>query len=87
MNVTVLIPDDLAERLGLAGNDLARRALEAFAAEEYRAGRLTHPDIRRRLGFSTHAELDAFLKAREIYDSYDLSDFEQELADMDRLGL
>ena len=41
MNVTVQIPDDLAERLTAAGGDLQRRVLEALAAEEYRQDRLT----------------------------------------------
>jgi predicted nucleic acid-binding protein len=36
MNVTVHIPDDLAERIG-TGVDLSRRALEALALEEYRS--------------------------------------------------
>ena len=39
MNLNVEIPDDLARRLGAAGGDLSRRALEGFAVEEYRAGR------------------------------------------------
>lgn len=33
MNVTLPIPDELAARLGKAG-DVSRRALEAFAADE-----------------------------------------------------
>jgi hypothetical protein len=47
MNVTLRIPDDLAKRLSAAGDDLSRRALEAFAVDEYRAGRLTRPELRR----------------------------------------
>lgn len=39
MNIT--LPDDLAARLSAGGPDLARQALEAFAAEAYRTGRLT----------------------------------------------
>ena len=39
MDLTLRIPDDLAARLGASG-DLTRRALEALALEEYRAGRL-----------------------------------------------
>ncbi len=31
MNLTVEIPDDVAERLTAAGGDLSRRALEALA--------------------------------------------------------
>ncbi|EIZ84334.1 MULTISPECIES: UPF0175 family protein [Methylobacterium] len=87
MNLSVPIPDDLAERLRAGGADIERRALEAFAAEEYRAGRLTHPELRRMLGFSTHAALDAFLKARSIYEPYGIADFERERADLARLGL
>lgn len=36
LDVTLRIPDDLAARLGAAG-DLSRRALEGLAIEEYRA--------------------------------------------------
>ena len=61
MELTVAIPDDLAERLGADGEDIARRALEAFAVEAYRAERLTLPELRRLLGFGTRAALDAFL--------------------------
>ena len=63
MNVTLPIPDELARRLG-SGEVLACRALEAFAAEEYRAGRLNIPELRDLLGFATGAELQAFLSAR-----------------------
>jgi hypothetical protein len=34
MNLTVHIPDDLAQRLGAGNVDLERRALEALVAEE-----------------------------------------------------
>jgi hypothetical protein len=37
MNLTVQIPDDLAIRLTGEGGDLSRRALEAFALEEFKA--------------------------------------------------
>ncbi len=60
MNVTLRIPDDLAARLG-DESDVSRRALEAFAVEEYCGGRLTRPELRRWLGFGTRAELDGFL--------------------------
>jgi hypothetical protein len=86
MNVILPIPDDLATRLGEAG-DVARRALEAFAAEEYRARRLTHPELRRMLGFTTHAELDGFLKLRGLFEEYSLADLDHELEDLRRLGI
>ncbi|HEX4079163.1 MAG TPA: hypothetical protein VHX61_09865 [Rhizomicrobium sp.] len=49
MNLILHIPDDLAERLRAAG-DIERQALEALAAEAYRAGRLTRPELCRMLG-------------------------------------
>jgi predicted HTH domain antitoxin len=86
MNLTVPIPDDLGERLSADGADLSRRALEAFAIEEYRAGRLTLPELRRLLGFATRGALDGFLKARGIYEQYTLEDFDRDLDDLRRAG-
>ena len=43
--------------------------------------------MRRLLGFATPMALDAFLKARCIYEPYDMSDFEREQAALVRLGL
>lgn len=64
MDLILTIPDDLAARLG--AKDLPRQALEALAAEAYRTGRLTQPEMRRLLGMRTHARLDSFLKAHGI---------------------
>ncbi len=87
MNVTVQIPDDLAERLSAAGGDLSRRALEAFALEEYKSGHLTKPELRQLLGYETRAALDGFLKAHGVFEDYTLDDLEQERRDLTRLGL
>jgi uncharacterized protein YgbK (DUF1537 family) len=87
MNVTVEIPDDVADRLVAAGGDLSRRALEALALEEYKLGRLTRPELRRLLGFGTRAELDAFLKAHDVFASYTPADLERDRQDLRRLGL
>ena len=79
MNLTVAIPDDLAQRLQAAGGgDLSRRALEALALEEYRAGRLTRPELRRMLGYGTRAELDGFLKAHGVNEGMTLAEFDLE---------
>lgn len=86
MNLTVEIPDEMAERLAAAGGDLSRRALEALALEEYKRGRLTRLELRRLLGFSTRAELDAFFKAHDVFGSYTPADLEQDRRDLQRLG-
>jgi hypothetical protein len=67
MDIMVHIPDDLARRLGTAG-ELERRALEALAAQEYRLGHLAAADLRRLLGFEAVAPLDSFLKAHGVHD-------------------
>jgi hypothetical protein len=86
MDLTLHIPDDLARRLGNP-NELPRRALEAFALDEYRAGHLTRPELRRLLGFETRAELDVFLKARGVDESITAAELERDRQDLDRLGI
>ena len=87
MDVTVQIPDDLADQLSAGGRDLSRRALEALIADEYRQGNLTKPDLRRLLGFETSDQIDGFLKAHDVWIDYTLEDLERERASLQRLGL
>ncbi len=88
MDLTVQIPDDLGQRLiNSTGGDLARRALEAWAADEYRLGQINKPDLRRLLGFETGYEIDGFLKAHGVYEDYSLSDIENEVAALIRMGV
>jgi hypothetical protein len=77
MNVTVQIPDDLAERLTAAGG----------ALEEYKSGHLTKPELRKLLGYETRAALNRFLKAHGVFEDYTIDDLEQERRDLSRLGL
>lgn len=86
MNLTVRIPDDLAAQLTGAGGDLERRALEALAADAYRDGRLTKPDLRRFLGFTTSHEVDRFLKTHDIDDGITPEELTRQLATLDRIA-
>ena len=85
MEITLNIPDELARLFGTAG-DIERRALEALALDEFKAGRLTKAELRRLLGFETRYELDGFLKAHEVYEPYTLEDLERERRDLQQLG-
>jgi hypothetical protein len=87
MNLTLEIPDDVAQRLSATGGDLSRRALEALLADEYRHGHLTKPDLRRLLGFETSDQIDGFLKAHDVAIEYTIDDLERERAGLRRLGL
>jgi hypothetical protein len=87
MNVTIQIPDELARDLAASGGDLSRRALEAFALEEYKNGHLTKPAMRRLLGFGTRDQLDGFLKAHAVVEDLPtLDDLEREREDLRSLG-
>jgi hypothetical protein len=88
MNVTIEIPDELARNLEARGADLSRRALEAFALEEYRSGHLTKPAMRKLLGFATRGQLDEFLKAHAVVEDLPtLEDLEHERRDLQTLEL
>ncbi len=87
MNLTVEIPDDVAQRLNAAGGDLSRRALEALVADEYRHGNLEKPDLRRLLGLETSDQIDTFLRAHDVWIEYTLDDLQRERAGLQRLGL
>ena len=82
MNVTLRIPDEIAERLTAAGADLERDALEGFALEAFRAGRLNRYELRQVLGIETRYELDGFLKARGVHEPVTPEDIRRDLEDL-----
>lgn len=81
MDLTLKIPDDVAERLAASGAELSRRALE-----EQKAGRITEAQVQKLMGFATRDELDGFLKAHEVWLSCSADDLERERAALRRLG-
>ena len=86
MQVTVEIPDDMAQRLTQKGQDPARTTLEALAIEGYRSGALTSYQTRRLLGFQTRYQLDGFLKAHKVWErAYSVEDLEQDHQTMRQL--
>ncbi|MGD1094253.1 MAG: UPF0175 family protein [Bryobacteraceae bacterium] len=87
MNLTLPTPDDLAIRLSAEGGDLSRRALEAFALEEYKTERISKAELRRLLGFETRYELDGFLKAHEVWANCTIDELRLEMQDLKSLGL
>ncbi len=86
MHLDLEIPDDLAGRLGAPAVDLSRRALEAFAAEEYKHDRITKSELKRLLGMETSFQLDEFLKAHDVWIEYTMEDAERERKSLECLG-
>jgi len=73
MQITLELPDDVAQ-----GQDLPRALLESFALEGFRAGRLTEEQVRKTLGFGTRIQVDGFLKEHGLYLDYTLDDVDRD---------
>lgn len=73
MEITIKLPDDLAEH-----KNPGREALEALVTEGYRSGAFSHYQASQLLGLSRLA-FDGFLKERNIYEhSYSADDLKQD---------
>jgi chromosome segregation and condensation protein ScpB len=77
LQITLELPEDIAQGLESKWKDLPRAALESLALEAYRSQALTAAQLRRMLGFETRMQVDAFLKDHEVYD-FTVADFEQD---------
>jgi hypothetical protein len=85
MQVTLDIPDNLAEQLIAAGKDPSREALEAFAVDGYRTRRLTESEVRQMLGYETRMQVHALLKEHNVYLDYTMETLQQDIDAADRL--
>lgn len=79
MQISLDIPDELADALAGKSHDLSRMALEAIALEAYRQRRLSGYQLRTLLGIPSRFALDAFLKEHQV-STYTAEDFEHDLA-------
>jgi hypothetical protein len=70
VQVTIELPDELAEQIRKSSGDIGRRMLEAFALESYRSGSVTGFQVQQLLGLKNRFELDAFLKRASIFREY-----------------
>jgi hypothetical protein len=78
VEITVEVPDSLAEQLRSSPADIARRMLEAFAVEGYRSGSLTGRQVREVLGLKSRFELDPFLKRAGVFREYTPEELESD---------
>jgi predicted HTH domain antitoxin len=82
MEISIELPEDIAETLKAAWRDLPRGVLEAIAVEGYRGGALSCDEVRRLLGLSFW-DAEAFLKKRQACLEYDDEDFERDRRSLD----
>lgn len=84
MQITLELPQDVADVLQAKWGDLPRAALESLALESYRAGALTHSQLRRLLGFESRDDADGFLKQHQVYLEYTIEDLERDTENSER---
>ena len=77
MQITLELPEDIAQGMESKWKDLPRAALESMALEAYRSRAITAAQLRRLLALETRMQVDAFLKEHEVYD-LTAADFEQD---------
>jgi hypothetical protein len=78
MQITLELPDDVAQSLEAQAKNLPRALLESFALEGYRSGKLTEEQVRKILDFGTRMQVDGFLKEHGLYLDYTLEDLDRE---------
>ena len=79
MQITIELPDDIANQLKLQPANISRRVLELIAADNYRQGRIGAYVVRRMLNFSSRWETYEFLKREKAYLPYTEGDLEQDV--------
>jgi hypothetical protein len=78
MQITLELPDDVAQSLEAGAENLPRALLESFALEGYRSGKFTEEQVRKILGYGTRMQVDGFLKEHGVYLAYTLEDLDCE---------
>lgn len=85
MNISIELPDEIADQIGNRWNDLPRRALEALVADACRENVISGPQAQEMLGLRSRLELDAFLRRSKVYLDYSENDLEADARTLDEL--
>ncbi|BAU12240.1 hypothetical protein LEP3755_27690 [Leptolyngbya sp. NIES-3755] len=86
MQITIDIPDEIAQHLAQNISDLPRRTLESLVAQAYRDELLTHAEVGRILNLSRY-DVDTFLYQAQAYLHYDETDLEHDRATLSQFRL
>ena len=78
MQITLEIPDNIANQLQLQTTNISRRFLELIVADNYRQGHIGAAQVRQMLNFSSRWETYEFLKREKAYLPYTEDDLEQD---------
>ena len=79
MQITVEIPDEIAQRLNQTSGSLSRRLLEVIIADAYHCGKVNTAEVGQILNLPSRLETHAFLKRMGVYLNYDEAELEQDI--------
>lgn len=85
MQITIEIPDEVAQRLNGEWGSISRRLMEVFVAEAYLSGALSTAEVRRILQLPSRLETHAFLQRRGVYLNYDSEELERDIQTIEEL--
>jgi len=86
MDVTISLPEEVANVFLANGGDIQREVLEATSLEGYRADKLSRAQVGKMLGL-TRFEVDSFLKLHGVPLNYSIEDLEADRRTLDALAL
>ncbi len=84
VEITVKLPEKVAQSFGNTPETIARRILENVAIEEYRAGRLSQRQAGEMMGFD-YWQTESFLTAHHVPLNYGLKDLEADHVILEKL--
>jgi len=77
VELTIEIPDTIAEQIERTSGSISRELLEAFAIEGYRTEKLSRGQVAELLGLSFW-QTEEFLRSHDALLHYDLNDLDQD---------
>jgi predicted HTH domain antitoxin len=83
MQITIEIPDNIADRL--ESTNVSRRVLELIAADQYRQGRIGAAEVRRMLNLASRWETYEFLKREKADLPYTEKDLDQDVQSIQKV--
>lgn len=84
MQITVKMPDQVAQLWGETPDAVGRHVMEDVAIEGYRVGRLSHRQVGQVLGLN-YWQTEAFLKPRGVPVNYSAADLVADNATSDKI--
>ena len=84
MEITINLPEDVANVFLADGESIEREVLEATALEGYRTGKLSHAQVGRMINLNSF-EVDEFFKNHEVALNYTIEDLEADRRTLSKL--